>query len=187
MALFLEPDQKMKNVAKLVGWYSLAALEQLKRNMEFTDSLTFIWRGKQRSEYKVIMQNAEGCVNLVVKHLKSHGLVVNKYYDRKKKTEKELKNSYQAGINQIYNLLDKVEHYEEAMQTQPNSQIVQHLIILYNKVIEYYSALNDEKHLEYLQKLQRLFKDESIQRLMEITERGSEAMMSEESKKKYID
>jgi hypothetical protein len=28
--------------------------------------------------------------------------------------------------------------------------------MLYNKVIEYYSALNDEKHVEYLQKLQAL-------------------------------
>lgn len=55
-----------------------------------------------------------------------------------------------GGIGQIYTLLEKVKHYEEAMATQPNSQIVQHLIMLYNKVIEYYSALNDEKHLDYL-------------------------------------
>ena len=27
---------------------------------------------------------------------------------------------------------------------------VQHLISLYNKAIEYYSALNDERHMEYL-------------------------------------
>jgi hypothetical protein len=56
-------------------------------------------------------------------------------------------------MNQIYTLLEKVTHYEEALNTAPNSQIIQHLIMLYNKVIEYYSALNDEKHLEYLQKL----------------------------------
>jgi hypothetical protein len=45
--------------------------------------------------------------------------------------------------------------------------------MLYNKAIEYYSALNDEKHLEYLQKLQRLFQDDKIQKLMEVSDQGA--------------
>lgn len=36
---------------------------------------------------------------------------------------------------------------------QVNAKTVQDLISLYNKAIEYYSALNDEKHIEYVQKL----------------------------------
>ena len=101
----------------------------------------------------MIMQNANECVNLIVRHLKKQRMIVNKNYEKKKKTEKEMKSSSHASINQIYLLLEKVEHYETALSTHPNSQIVQHLIMLYNKVIEYYSALNDEKHLDYLQKL----------------------------------
>ena len=46
--------------------------------------------------------------------------------------------------------------------------------MLYNKVIEYYSALNDERHLEYLQKLQRLFQDNQVQRLMDISDQGGD-------------
>ena len=38
---------------------------------------------------------------------------------------------------------------------------------LYNKAIVYYSALSDEKHLEYLQKLQKLFSDEKVQKIMQ--------------------
>jgi hypothetical protein len=45
--------------------------------------------------------------------------------------------------------------------------------MLYNKAIEYYSALNDEKHLEYLGKLQKLFVDDRIQKLMEVSDQGS--------------
>jgi len=52
--------------------------------------------------------------------------------------------------------------------------------MLYNKAIEYYSALNDEKHLEYLQKLQKMFQDEKIQKLMEAKESNS---LIEEDKK----
>ncbi len=58
-------------------------------------------------------------MNLVVKLLKKQGLTINKNYDKVKKSEKELANSQQ--LNQIYVLLEKVQHYEEALSTQPNS------------------------------------------------------------------
>lgn len=48
-----------------------------------------------------------------------------------------------------------------------NAQTVQHLISLYNKAIEYYSALNDEKHIEYLQKLQKVLQDDKMQKMLE--------------------
>lgn len=107
---------------------------------------------------------------MIVKALKKQGLIVNKNYDKKKKSEQDA----HSGINQIYTLLDKVGLYEEALGSAPNSQIVQHLIMLYNKVIEYYSALNDERHLEYLQKLQKLFQDNQVQRLMDISDQGGD-------------
>ena len=37
---------------------------------------------------------------------------------------------------------------------------------LYNKAKVYCSELSDEKHLEYLQKLQKLFSDELVQKIM---------------------
>jgi len=48
-----------------------------------------------------------------------------------------------------------------------NAQTVQHLISLYNKAIEYYSALNDDKHIEFLQKLQKVLQDEKMQKMLE--------------------
>ena len=48
-----------------------------------------------------------------------------------------------------------------------NATTVQHLISLYNKAIEYYSALNDEKHIEYLQKLQKVLQDDKMQKMLE--------------------
>ena len=38
----------------------------------------------------------------------------------------------------------------DSSSAKVNASTVQHLISLYNKAIEYYSALNDEKHIEYL-------------------------------------
>lgn len=44
--LVLEPDHKIKNVAKLIAWATLPSLEQIKRNLDSSssDKITFIWR-----------------------------------------------------------------------------------------------------------------------------------------------
>jgi len=47
------------------------------------------------------------------------------------------------------------------------------LIALYNKAVEYYSALNDDRHLEYLMKLQGLFTNEKLQAVMEVSDLGT--------------
>jgi hypothetical protein len=77
----------MKNVGKLIGWFSIAALEQVRRNLDNPDSVTFVWREGRVREFKMIMQNANDCVNLIVKQLKRMGMVVNKNYEERKKSE----------------------------------------------------------------------------------------------------
>ena len=138
--LYLQPDEKLKNVSKLVGWFSLGALEQIRRNLDNPDSITFIWRsgadtGKAdtgKAEYRLIMQNANECVNIIVKALKKQGMQVVKNYDKKQKTAQEVSEeqipnganpftTQHASLSQIYTLLDKVEHYEQALQSSPNS------------------------------------------------------------------
>jgi hypothetical protein len=42
--LYLEADHKIKNVARLIAWFTLPSLEQIKRNMDNTDHVSFIWR-----------------------------------------------------------------------------------------------------------------------------------------------
>ena len=48
-----------------------------------------------------------------------------------------------------------------------------HLIALYNKAVEYYSALNDDRHMQYLMKLQKLFADEKFSAAMEVSDVGT--------------
>jgi len=47
------------------------------------------------------------------------------------------------------------------------------LISLYNKAIEYYSAMNDERHMEYLNKLQKLLLDDNMQKILEASDKGA--------------
>ncbi len=154
--LVLEPDHKVKNVARLVAWATLPSLEQLRRNLDNSDYVTFQWRKVDHRDpwiLNLIMQNANECVNLISKNLKRLGMIVNKNYEKKRKilesevTEKAMKEL------KINTLLERISQYEAVLEKEQSQQVVQSLIMLYNKAIEYYSALNDERHLEYLQKL----------------------------------
>ena len=42
--LTLEPDQKIKNLVKLSACATLPSLEQIKRNLDNSDKIVFIWR-----------------------------------------------------------------------------------------------------------------------------------------------
>lgn len=58
LLLYLEPDHKVKNVARLVAWFTLPSLEAVKRNMEAPNSISFVWRkledsGEHQPEFKL--------------------------------------------------------------------------------------------------------------------------------------
>ncbi len=53
------------------------------------------------------------------------------------------------GIN-IQDLHAIIVSEEAKLNTEPTRLVVDSLMELYNKAIVYYSALSDEKHLEYL-------------------------------------
>lgn len=56
------------------------------------------------------------------------------------------------------------------MNSDATRLVVDSLMELYNKAIVYYSAITkekeEEKHVEYVQKLKRLFSDERVQKIM---------------------
>ena len=128
--------------------------------------MSFIWRKVEdidhQLEFKMIMSNANECINLIIKQLKKLGLIVAKGYEKKRKImESEVTENAIKEMN-IKELTEKIEEQEKLMAQHPSPDIVNNLIPLYNKAIEYYSALNNEKHIEFLQKLQRLFIDDRI-------------------------
>lgn len=106
-------------------------------------------------------------MDIIVKHLKALGITVNKGYEKKRKIlESEVTSeSATKGIN-IDDLHAVIQLEENKLASEPTRAVVDSLMELYNKAIVYYSALSDEKHLEYLQKLQRLFSDDRVQKIM---------------------
>ena len=58
--------------------------------------------------------------------------------------------------------METIAKWEEKLASEKTPDVVNHLIALYNKAIEYYGALQDDKHSLYLGKLKNLFTDESL-------------------------
>lgn len=158
LLLYLEPDQRIKNVARLVAWFTLPSLQQVKRNMDNPDNISFIWRKTEEQEtqleFKMFMKNSQECLNLITKNLKNIGIGVSKVYEKKRKILESEVSSEAAtkGIN-IDDLHAIIIQQEGLLDTEPSRNVVDALMELYNKAIVYYSALSNEKHLEYLQKL----------------------------------
>ena len=121
----------------------------------------------------ILPNNADDFVTLIMNHLKKQKCEINKKYETRQKLEES--QVTKAGVlkqqNQIQKILEAIDEHEgiiwskeEQKQSEQalDSTQVQQLISLYNKAIEFYSAVNDERHIEFLQKLQRLLHDERI-------------------------
>jgi hypothetical protein len=108
-----------------------------------------------------------------VKHLKREGVSVQKEFEKKRLLlESEVTGDTVKDL-QIDRLLATIGEYEKQLETSGDPKAAKHLIALYNKAVEYYSALNDDKHMAYLMKLQKLFTDEKLQAAMERSDLGT--------------
>ena len=170
----------MKGIGKLVSWGTLPAIDTIKRVMDQPDNLTISWR---KVDYKepwvlriILPNNADDFISLLLSHLQKQGCQTNKKYEKRQKLEES--EVTKAGVlkqqNQINKILEAIEGFENIIWSQEeqkdelDKEVVQQLIGLYNKAITFYSAVNDERHLEILQKLQRLLQDERIQKMLEV-------------------
>lgn len=73
--LVLEPEVSKKGIGKLSSWGTLPTIDNIKRNLDNPDFLTISWRKVDQKEPWVLNillpNNANDCVNLILKHLKT--------------------------------------------------------------------------------------------------------------------
>lgn len=119
--LMLKTDTKFKNMAKLLAWASLPALEKIKHSLESNDQITLQWRptaeGRKPWVVNVLMnQNSNECISLICKHLKRDGVSVKKDFEKKRKIlESEVKGSEMKKLN-IDQLLKTIKEYEDKLE-----------------------------------------------------------------------
>lgn len=87
-----------------------------------------------------------------------------KGFEQKRKIlESEVTQAAYAGL-EIDKLLGTITEWEVKLSQDRSQETEAHLMALYNKAIEYYSAKNDmDKATQYLSKLKQMFSDPGLQ------------------------
>ena len=84
---------------------------------------------------------------MIEKNLRREGVTINKEFEKKRMImESEVTKSAVKQMD-ISSVEKTIETFERKMEAQVTHATAQHLIALYNKAVEYYSALDDERHL----------------------------------------
>ena len=125
--LVLEPEPKMKGIAKLVSWGTLPTIDNIKRNLDNPDFLSIFWRKVDDKEPWVLNlllpNNANDCVNLILKHLKKQGLSIDKKYQKKKKLkESEVTSEGVMQAQEVEKLLKTIHQYEQVVFAQKSEE-----------------------------------------------------------------
>ena len=122
--------------------------------------VTMYWRkveGRKPWVLNVLMnQNSNDCITQIERNLKKLNVKIHKEYEKKRMIMESEVSKNALGAIKIDSLLVTIKQFEDKMKDRVEHVTAKHLIALYNKAVEYYSALDDDKHVEYLIKLQKL-------------------------------
>ena len=107
------------------------------------------------------------CINLIVQYLRNLGIKAGKKYEKKRKILASEVSQKAVQKTNVDDIVAKIESAEQQVSDSPTKAVVQQLLDLYQKAIEYYSAVNDnDTYTNYLNKMTAMFQDENIQKAL---------------------
>ena len=169
-SIFLVLERDIKNIAKLLTYATIQSLERIKRNLDQPDTVTFYWRKtegqKEAWTFKAIMENGNECINMITKYMKLLGVHVQKNYEKKRRILESEVSEKAVRDTDVSALLDRIAAKESDLATLVTGGKVKELMELYQKAIEYYSAVNNQSFEEFLNRLTTLLKREDVQLAM---------------------
>ena len=149
--MMLKTDTKIKNVAKLLAWASLPAISKINHSLTANDQISMYFRkvdGRKPWVLNILMnQNSNECISMIVKNLKRENVTIKKEFEKKRMIMENEVNKEAMKVMKIDSVLLTIQEYEDKLKTEVSPSTAKHLIALYNKAVEYYSALNDDRHL----------------------------------------
>mmetsp|Transcript_7525 Transcript_7525/g.7385 ORF Transcript_7525/g.7385 Transcript_7525/m.7385 type:complete len:244 (-) Transcript_7525:527-1258(-) len=164
--LQLELNSLYEGVGHLVCWSSLQLLSAVKKGRSDPDRLIFEWKPINNNpqlaqQFKV--KDHDALIEAISENLKKLGGSVKRHVVQEvPKIKEEEVNASSLKKIKIKDILKAIANLEKETAVVMNYKNVHALIDYYQKAIEYYSALSDEKFEEYIQKLQKLFSNEKV-------------------------
>ena len=161
--LFLETSIFENDNLKLIFFAAIKSLIHIK-HYTATDIVEFTWKikGGRNNIMKIRTKEAGNIVKIITEILKKKKIkhqITNKDFRPK---EGEIP---QIDIDLVE---EEINKYEVTLRLQENinQENVNYLMKLYEKAVQYYSALNDNKYEAYMSKIHDMFKNEEYTKLL---------------------
>ena len=201
--LLLEPGSEWKNLSTLILYANLYALERIERDLDTPNKITFYWNVQSYKVIVVLLQEhykqelyvdkANYCISHLLAQVDKLGI----------SSDRMIKNKYKFLENEvtdvtikrfdIENFLEEINELEKIIAGNCSFENIQILIEKYQKVyielkqvIEYYSALGDNKFMAYLDKMKALITKDNLQFTNDSLTSNEEKKMENLEEEKFI-
>jgi hypothetical protein len=167
--LQLEISTQFPDVGHLLSWATLNALANIQRSRTDSKQLTFHWKQiGNNPPYSQLFEisDAENCIDFISRNMKNLGTLISKQNPTLSLREEDVTSTRIQKMH-IDDILQAISVYESSLETQLNFSTINSLMALYQQAIEYYSALNDERFEEYINRLHALLSNEIIQTVLQ--------------------
>jgi hypothetical protein len=174
--LNFELQDKKKNTIKLISWANLQSLLNIKRKKEDESSVVFTWRDKSKNDgvtQTFQIEDSNKAVEIIISNMKRFGVKVSKNILKQPdlKMEEVTCKAYEQINIQI--LIDNIAILESKLMEELTLDTVSTLMNLYQKAVEYFSAMGDPLFENYIDKLHLLLSREDVQVLLRSKEEVS--------------
>ena len=166
-------EKESKHYSKLTFQSNLSNLISIKRNTEF-NTITFIWKNKdndkEKIEIEIITNDTEEIKKILLEKMELFG---KEYNVNQKIIKKRMGKLPYTDIEKVEKQIKLIEkEFEE--KKDANMDIVHRLNSLYQKAVEYYSAINSPEFKIYTNKIKELMGTQKINELINKKEEPQE-------------
>ena len=167
--LFYETSFFDTQKMKLVFWAGIRALDNIRQVGKYIE-LTWLIKGKRKRIMKLKTADATNIVDLLIDSL-------NRRKIHFKETLKTLGPKAGKLPEVEIELVDEeIRKLELSLKVKENvrKENLDFLMNLYEKAVQYYSAVNDKRYEEYTNKIKNLFNNEEYRKIMNVKEERGE-------------
>ena len=168
--LQLEPSTTYVGTGVLLSWATLQSLANIKRSKSQPHKVTFDWKViKDNPEYSqtFIIEDVSACISLITSNMSHLGVLVkrqNAIIEANLKEEEVTKQSLQS--IHINDVLHAITVYEANLDEKLTLDMVNSLMGLYQKAVEYFSGVGDPRYDEFLARLHSMLSNTEIQKVL---------------------
>lgn len=175
--LIFSPSGASDHAGQLEFWATLQSLERIRRNLNYPNIVALQWRkvSEEAEPMVTVMkvgetkEQVDEFISSIVQRMQQMGVAYKKNVN-KKISENEVSKASIAKMD-IGLILSHIENYEAAIDGGDlNISTIQTLTTLYQKGIEYFSALDDVMFSDLLNRMQSLLQRDDIQVILNSVE-----------------